>query len=163
MESEEQSSIPEGSHRTYPSGENDPYQSVTFLGQGGSGSVEEVHYLGNRDVRYARKRLNQNHILQSRRLEIIQELIEEARIIQRLQHDHIIKLIETYQWRDQFYVVMTPVAETDLKRYLMKLDELVPSTERDSMLPLSPESINPSSSSITTEVYNIFLMKRDGL
>lgn len=69
-------------HRIHPSSENDLYQSVTFLGQGGFGSVEEVHPSANPEIRYARKRLKQNHILQSRRLEVVQEVIKEAKIIQ---------------------------------------------------------------------------------
>ena len=123
----------EGFHRTYPSSEDDPYQTIAFLGQGGFGSVEQVYYLGDRQRLYARKRLNQNHILQSRRLETIREVIKEAKIIKRYQHHHIVKLVETYQWGDQFCVVMTPVAETDLNKYLMRLDELGPSPERKSM------------------------------
>lgn len=133
MESNEQNSVPQEFHRTYHSDECDPYQSVAFLGQGGFGSVEKVCCLRNRDIQYARKRLDQNHILRFQRLEIIRKLVEEARFIQRLHHHHVVKLIETYQWRDQFYIVMAPVAETDLKRYLIKLDDLGPGAERDSM------------------------------
>ena len=110
-------------HRVCPSEKNDPYQTITFLGQSGFGSVEEVCYSGNQERRYARKRLNQNHVLRSRRLEVVQELIEEAKIIRIYRHYHLVELIETYQWRDQFCVVITPVAETDPKQYLMRFDE----------------------------------------
>jgi serine/threonine protein kinase len=133
MEPVEQSSALESFHRVYPSTENDPYQSISFLGQGGYGSVEEVAHNDHQNIRYARKRLRQGHMLKSRRLEVINELVREARIIQRLRNHHIVKLIETYEWKDQFFVVMAPVAETDLKRYLMRLDELEPGRLRDYM------------------------------
>jgi serine/threonine protein kinase len=56
---------------------------------------------------------------------LTEQLVEEAKVIQQLKHNHIVKVVKMYVQKDQFSVVMLPVAEIDLGKNL----ELVNSTE----------------------------------
>jgi serine/threonine protein kinase len=114
----------------FGTGGEDPYQSLRFLGHGGGGSVDEVVRKGDpTGERYARKQV----ILRwgSGNQDRINQLREEARIIRRLHHRHVIKLIGTYTWATSFGIIMDPVAETDLQQFLSHVDSMEDGSQRD--------------------------------
>ncbi|KAI1866817.1 uncharacterized protein JN550_007364 [Neoarthrinium moseri] len=86
------------------------------LGRGGQGEVEKLKYTHkNRSVELARKRLRG----------VIEELREEADILEQLCHDHIVRLIGTYGYHPkELYLLLWPAATRDLADLLKDLDDL---------------------------------------
>jgi serine/threonine protein kinase len=89
---------------------------VQTLGRGGQGEVEKLNYTHkNRSVVLARKRLKG----------IVDILREEANILERLCHDHIVRLIGTYGYHHkELYLLLWPAATRDLASLLNDLDDL---------------------------------------
>ncbi|KAI8183364.1 hypothetical protein K4K53_000321 [Colletotrichum sp. SAR 10_77] len=86
------------------------------LGWGTYGRVEKVTH---RTVCLARK------WIQPRRGRTIEILREEAHVMERLDHDHIVKLIGTYTFRQrELYLLIWPVAICNLDELLTDLDDL---------------------------------------
>ncbi|ORY61544.1 kinase-like domain-containing protein, partial [Pseudomassariella vexata] len=92
---------------------------VQELGVGGQGKVEKFSYTHrNRSVFLARKRLQH-------RRKLVEELREEANILERLCHDHIVRLIGTYAYQPrELYLILWPAATCDLSHLLTDLDDL---------------------------------------
>ncbi|KAK3401728.1 kinase-like domain-containing protein [Sordaria brevicollis] len=81
------------------------------LGRGSYGVVDKVFVTyKNRSIRLARKHIPQRRYT---RLEILRE---EAKVMEKLEHEHIIKLIGTYCWRKvpELYLLLWPVAVCNL-------------------------------------------------
>jgi serine/threonine protein kinase len=117
-------------HQDIPRGSEDPCRSVRYLGHGASGSVDEVTFTNDiSQVRYARKQVRL--LRPSQRKEMIEQLLNEAQIIKRLNHRHIITLKSTYLWNNIFSFVMSPVADTDLSQFLAHMDSLRLGKEKD--------------------------------
>ncbi|KAL1640217.1 hypothetical protein SLS58_007168 [Diplodia intermedia] len=60
--------------------------------------------------------------LRSRKPQVVHAIKEEARILSRLRHRHIASVIGTYCWKNQFGILMEPIAETDLATFLENSD-----------------------------------------
>lgn len=90
------------------------------LGSGSYGVVEKVnHFHNNKTVCLARK-----HI-QYRRGYSIQLLREEANVMEKLDHEHIVRLVGTYCVRpNELYILLWPVAVCNLDNLLNDLDLL---------------------------------------
>lgn len=90
------------------------------LGSGSYGVVEKVnHFHNNKTVCLARK-----HI-QYRRGYSIQLLREEANVMEKLDHEHIVRLVGTYCVRpNELYILLWPVAVCNLDDLLNDLDLL---------------------------------------
>ncbi|KAK1754022.1 kinase-like domain-containing protein [Echria macrotheca] len=90
------------------------------LGSGSYGVVEKVNFFhNNKTVCLARK-----HI-QYRRGYSIQFLREEANVMEKLDHDHIVKLVGTYCVRpNELYILLWPVAVCNLDNLFNDLDLL---------------------------------------
>ncbi|KAK1836793.1 sperm motility kinase [Podospora conica] len=90
------------------------------LGSGSYGVVEKVnHFHNNKSVCLARK-----HI-QYRRGYSIQLLREEANVMEKLDHEHIVRLVGTYCVRpNELYILLWPVAVCNLDNLLNDLDLL---------------------------------------
>ncbi len=58
----------------------------------------------------------------------------EFKILQRLKHHHVMQVLEMYCYRNKLSVIMLHVAETDMKEYLEKLDEMEVGQLRHEML-----------------------------
>jgi len=58
----------------------------------------------------------------------------EFEILKRLKHHHVMQVLEIYRYRNKFSVIMLHVAETDMKEYLEKLDEMEVGLLRHEML-----------------------------
>lgn len=91
-----------------------------MLGSGSYGVVEKVnHFHNNKTVCLARK-----HI-QYRRGYSIQLLREEANVMEKLDHEHIVRLVGTYCVRpNELYILLWPVAVCNLDNLLNDLDLL---------------------------------------
>jgi serine/threonine protein kinase len=117
-------------HVDFGSEGQNTFQSLRLLGHGGGGSVDEVvdREFPNGD-RFARKQV----ILRwgSRNQEMIKQLREEARIIRRLHHRHVIKLVGTYTWATSFSIIMSPVADTDLQQFLSYVGSMEDGEQRN--------------------------------
>ncbi|KAH0558684.1 hypothetical protein GP486_004667 [Trichoglossum hirsutum] len=123
---------PQNKRRVYSSDEEDPYHSVSFLGQGGFGSVDEVFKRSDlSQTRYARKRFKFSRFPPSQRQELANEIVKEADIIRTLCFRHIVRLVESYTWKAQFCIVMSPVAETNLGQFLSEIDSMEIGAERN--------------------------------
>ncbi|KAH7117660.1 kinase-like domain-containing protein, partial [Dendryphion nanum] len=100
-----------------------PYESIRLLGHGGCGLVDEVVIRGaaTREC-YARKQVTMGK--PARRKEMVKQLQDEARIIRRLNHPHVVTVISTYTRGAVFGILMSPVADTDLKQFLEVTHEI---------------------------------------
>jgi serine/threonine protein kinase len=58
----------------------------------------------------------------------------EFKILQRLKHHHVMQVLEMYSYSNRLSVIMLPVADTDMKEYLEKLDEMEVGPLRHEML-----------------------------
>lgn len=115
-----------------PSGDEDPYVSLNGLGEGGFGSVDEVYKRSNSSrIRYARKRFKRPTVRANERQNVFEKLRDEAGILRSISFRHIVELIECYTWKDNIFIVISPVAETDLAKFLAHLDSLQESPERN--------------------------------
>ncbi|KAI0174777.1 kinase-like domain-containing protein [Pestalotiopsis sp. NC0098] len=86
------------------------------LGRGGQGEVEKLNYTHkNRSVVLARKRLKG----------VVNILRAEADNLERLCHEHIVRLIGTYGYHQkELYLLLWPAATRDLASLLNDLDDL---------------------------------------
>lgn len=89
---------------------------VQQLGRGGQGEVVQLKYTHkNRPVVLARKRLKG----------LVDSLREEANILERLCHDHIVKLVGTYSYHSRaLYLILWPAATCNLAELLGDLNNL---------------------------------------
>ncbi|KAI9712621.1 MAG: hypothetical protein M1812_006801 [Candelaria pacifica] len=131
-----------GGHTMYASESDVPYKHVKVLGRGGFGWVDEVQgpkqlhgipasWGGSRNEVYARKTIP----LTRRRLTDNSAAIRnEVDIVSKLRHHHLIRIICTYQCDRNFGILMSPVAEGDLKEYMEETDSLSASKDKESHL-----------------------------
>ncbi|KAF2448405.1 kinase-like protein [Karstenula rhodostoma CBS 690.94] len=110
--------MPEQPHKIYLQPEEVPYQHVQPIGHGGQASVDSVKR-GSKV--YARKLYMLSRIPRPIELERIHEEVE---IANGLVHQHVVRLIETYQLKNMYAIIMEPVAEGNLATYLSELDEV---------------------------------------
>ena len=85
--------------------------SVRWLGSGATASVDEVKLQGSKET-MARKTVH--YSLQAERRKIIQE----AYIMHRLQHPHVVRLLTTYSDLTTSTILIKPVADYSLSQYL---------------------------------------------
>ncbi|KAK0615305.1 kinase-like domain-containing protein [Bombardia bombarda] len=90
------------------------------LGHGSYGIVEKVHFShNNRTICLARKHIKY------RRGFTIQNLREEAHVMEKLDHEHIVRLVGTYCVRlNELYLLLWPVAVCNLDNLFNDLDAL---------------------------------------
>jgi serine/threonine protein kinase len=94
--------------------------SDTPLGSGSFGVVQKVQFhTNNRSICLARKLVRRPH-----RRYPMQLLREEANVMERLVHEHIIKLVGTYCIQDKLYLLLWPVAVCNLDILLSDIDSL---------------------------------------
>ncbi|OMP84359.1 Mitogen-activated protein kinase kinase kinase 1 [Diplodia seriata] len=110
--------MPDNFHTDFSASSHDPYRVLQILGMGGAGRVDKVEQVGQEGRCYARKMF----FLRSRKPQVVHAIKEEARILSRLRHRHIASVIGTYCWKNQFGILMEPIAETDLATFLGNSD-----------------------------------------
>jgi len=101
----------------------DPYEHMEHLGRGRDGVVDKVR---QRDKIYARKVISHS----KRGIDVTKN---EFSILLRLKHRHVLQVVEVYQYRNHLSIIMAQVADTDLGRYLEKVDGLDVGPDRDAM------------------------------
>jgi serine/threonine protein kinase len=104
-------------HQRFERLEQVPFIQGLRLGQGGVGTVEEVYgtfgqYQG---ITYARKSIVLNN--PQDRDDARREIEKEVAILRRVQHDHIVKLVMTYELDLEYAIILDPRAERDLERH----------------------------------------------
>ncbi|AEO63962.1 7632381a-719b-484e-9cdd-68c2337217b5 [Thermothielavioides terrestris] len=88
------------------------------LGVGSFGVVEKVKYtINNRRICLARKLVRPRY-----RRQPIHQLREEANVMEKLDHEHIVKLVGTYCIQTNLYLLLWPVAVCNLDCLLNDLD-----------------------------------------
>ncbi|KAK4162943.1 kinase-like domain-containing protein [Cladorrhinum sp. PSN259] len=92
----------------------------TPLGTGSFGVVQKVTYsANNRTICLARKQVRPPN----RRFPI-HLLREEASVMEKLDHDHIVKLVGTYCIQSSLYILLWPVAVCNLDCFFNDIDQL---------------------------------------
>ncbi|KAH6843215.1 kinase-like domain-containing protein [Chaetomium sp. MPI-CAGE-AT-0009] len=92
----------------------------TPLGSGSFGVVQKVQFhFNNRSICLARKQVRPPY-----RRYPISLLREEANVMERLNHDHIVKLVGTYCIQTSLYLLLWPVAVCNLDILLDDIDSL---------------------------------------
>jgi serine/threonine protein kinase len=116
---------------TPPGFEVDPYQHVNYLGHGAYGYVDKVREKqpsnGSSAV-FARKVVRISSIKD--RQYLLRSVLNEFKILNRLNHRHVVKVLQVYQWKDCLSIIMSQVADSDLAEYLQKTDEMDESRDK---------------------------------
>lgn len=105
-----------GKHITRTSIMEGDIRRDAVLGQGGAGFVERVTY---RSVTMAQKTIFGTRL---RRL-TMDRVREEANIMEKLAHRHIVTLIGTYTWGRNLALLSYPAAVCDLQTFLRDIEE----------------------------------------
>jgi serine/threonine protein kinase len=105
-------------HHIYEDSQQIPFEHVDLIGHGAQGSVDSVKRDGKL---FARKTFVLSRTPKPQELE---RVIQETSITTRLIHEHIVRLVETYQHRNKYAIIMEPVAEGNLATYLADLDDV---------------------------------------
>lgn len=104
-----------------------PFARIDRIGRGAFAEVESVELYGNF---YARKSM----FLRRSNERQLREIIEnEISVIKSLRHPHIVSIYCTYQEKQQFAIVLEPLASADLETFL---DQLEPSITESQLSPL---------------------------
>ncbi|KAK4150634.1 kinase-like domain-containing protein [Chaetomidium leptoderma] len=91
-----------------------------LLGSGSFGIVQKVQYQNhNRSICLARKQIRQPY-----RRYPMEKLREEANVMEKLCHDHIVKLVGTYCLQTNLYLLLWPVAVCNLDCLLTDIDNI---------------------------------------
>ncbi|KAF2465935.1 kinase-like protein, partial [Lindgomyces ingoldianus] len=93
------------------------FESKGVLGNGGFGQVDKVLSMTS-FKEYARKRVPRSTAFRGPRKEHMKKFIAEIQLLKRLRHHHIVELIGSYTDTRYIGLIMSPVAEMDLGRYL---------------------------------------------
>jgi serine/threonine protein kinase len=116
----------------YTIAQKDPYQHIDFLGSGAYGYVDTVKRIDEPSAVFARKTIR---ITSGRNREAQLRSVErEFEILNRLQHCHVMRVVDIYSFCNKLSIIMLHVADTDMKEYLDKLDTLDTGPERHEML-----------------------------
>ena len=105
----------EGTHMHFANGEITPFESVGKLGSGGFGSVDRVLSQMTQNE-YARKLIRRKDLFEPAR-EIAKSYIRELEVLKRIKH-HIVELVGSYTDAQYLGLIMSPVADGDLRNYL---------------------------------------------
>lgn len=110
--------LEEGGKHVYLGGNGDDYfHSIHNLGSGGSAYVDHV-FSRRTGKRFARKRVYRGQSpLQDEK--VLQQFERELQALKRLHHRHIVTLKGSYTDPNCIALIMTPVAEMNLKEYFV--------------------------------------------
>lgn len=102
------------------------YRQIRILGNGSAGSVDVVTCAradaGEGDMIFARKMFWYSPNIRTNEKQH-QKAANEIRILQRLRHHHMIEFVAAYTTGSQIGIVMSPVADTDLAKYLASINQ----------------------------------------
>ena len=106
------------------------YRIEKFIGQGGHGAVYQAMNLAS-DEAVAIKVMLREHLEDKT---MIQRIIQEANIIDNLEHPNIVPLIEFWQDADGIYLVMPWYNGGDLRGYIKKNNPIKPQILSDILM-----------------------------
>lgn len=92
----------------------DPYEFRDILGSGRAGWVDKVQSLASGSI-CARKTMR---ITPDQR----QRFVDELLLMDRLKHVHVVEVLGSYSIKPDFYILMEPVADSDLLKYMENKD-----------------------------------------
>lgn len=105
-----------GSEQLQPYPTSTHFERVRHLGEGTYGEVAEVREVTTGNV-YARKLIRYNSKTRSQAV-VEEEVRNEVAIMQKLRHHHIAPLLFWVRELNAFSILMLPVGDTDLRRFL---------------------------------------------
>jgi serine/threonine protein kinase len=108
-----------------------PFRSLRELGRGGYGVVDEVISSSSKET-YARKTIRSRQASHNT-TSYISQLRNELRILKKLNHPHLIRLVGYYTTHTSFYIIMSPVGDVNLADYIHKY-VATSSSQRNSFL-----------------------------
>ncbi|EAQ82952.1 hypothetical protein CHGG_10770 [Chaetomium globosum CBS 148.51] len=98
-------------HIVLSRGDTDPYEWRKELGSGAMGYVDMVESRASGSL-CVRKTIRPGSA------EERQRLVQVVQLMETLNHVHIVNVLGSYSIRPEFYILMNPVAQWDLKRYM---------------------------------------------
>lgn len=106
-------------YKVYACRDDIPYSQVQFeeLGRGRFGTVTKVQRKSPPHEIYAMKSIDT-------RINEVAKIQEEISIVKRIQYIHIVRIIESFQFSRFYAIILDPVADTDLERYIYGKSEL---------------------------------------
>lgn len=107
------------SYQIYARRDDIPYSQVQFeeLGRGRFGTVTKVQRKSPPHEIYAMKSIDV-------RVNEITKIQEEIEIVKRIQYIHVVRIIESFQFARFYAIILDPVADTDLERYIYGKSDL---------------------------------------
>lgn len=93
------------------------FHRTKVFGKGGRGEVDEVYYMGGEDLRCARKRIFRP-AMSSDNAVVAAAFLNEVNCMKRIAHRHCVELVASYSDPFVFAILMLPIAECNLARYL---------------------------------------------
>lgn len=122
-----------GLHRHYAANEDVPLSSEGLLGKGSYGEVDRVQSTLTGSV-YARKRIPRYNYgpgqrSDSRNRQIMADFEREIKAFKRLNHQHIVKLVGSYTDPSSIALIISPVADADLRSFLEAFNHTQPSKD----------------------------------
>ncbi|KAI9890845.1 MAG: hypothetical protein M1814_003629 [Vezdaea aestivalis] len=106
----------DGRHRHFSKDGDIHFQRIKWLGRGGFGDVDHVWSRLSLEE-YARKRIHRGRTFQ-RDKEAIKDFENELATLKRLAHKHLIKFVGSYSDPQYIAILMSPVADCDLSKFL---------------------------------------------
>lgn len=100
--------------------EKAPFEVLDSIGGGGSGIVEKVRSLS--DGRICVRKTCKTPTASARK-----DFLEEVRIMQKLQHVHVVEVLGSYSRGKSSSILLLPLADKDLGDFMEELDRDVPS------------------------------------
>jgi len=109
----------EGTHHHFAENEPLHFESLGSLGSGGYGRVDKIISSTSRKC-YARKRIHRKVLFGNGDAvpEVMKQFVSEITIMKQLHHHHIVQYIGSYTDPSYFSLIMYPVADMDLSKYL---------------------------------------------
>ncbi|KAJ8106413.1 hypothetical protein OPT61_g9554 [Boeremia exigua] len=111
-------SVEKGQHCHFDHGEPLPFTSNGILGDGGFGVIDHVTSTISLNE-FARKRVRRSAAFRGPRSRNIKQFIAEIEMLKRLRHRHIVELVGSYTDSRCIALLMLPIAEMDLSKYLV--------------------------------------------
>ncbi|KAI9891084.1 MAG: hypothetical protein M1814_003283 [Vezdaea aestivalis] len=104
-----------GRHRHFGKSADVHFDMIRLLGRGASGEVHHVRSKLSREE-YARKRVLRKHPFRSK--DDVQSYENDISNLRRLSHHHLVQFVGSYTDPNYIAILMSPVADYDLRRYL---------------------------------------------
>lgn len=106
-----------------------PFTTLSRLGSGSFGQVTKIESTVT-FRQYALKTILRRAAFGEQSKRTMKDILSEMRIMQSLQHEHIVRYIGSYTNKNSFGILMSPIAEQDLAAYLQQATPIMHPTIR---------------------------------